>query len=233
MTPSPDPSGPLQSSWVRKASEVKRLMFDFFAFPGNCLLLLLVLFCFIFFADCRNLHMYSWNIVFVCASCVCFAGSQWTGCSKCEILVSTEEAMWGAGTAQTQWSCPKHETHCQYHLHHLGQQPPLQQQWEDQWSCPHGCCFYFIPSTITTVSDCSSLGKKWRWGFVVLFYRWLMRSSICAHKASLWIRSLRVMCHPAREFSMTASGAASPGGRLTVELHRFNRSTKNYRISSK
>lgn len=126
-------------------------MFDFFAFPVNCLLLLLVLFCFIFFADCRKLHMYSWNIDFVCASCVCFAGSQWAGCSKCEILVSAEEAMWGAGTAQTQWSCTEDETHYQSHLHHLGQQPPLQQQWEDQWSCPNGCCFSFILSTITTI----------------------------------------------------------------------------------
>lgn len=124
-------------------------------------------FCFIFFADCRELHMYSWNIVFVCASCVCFAGSQWAGCSKCEILVSAEEAMWGAGTAQTQWSCPKDETHYQYNLHHLGQQPPLQQQWEDQWYCPHGCCFYFILSTITTIPSVRLLkpGEKVTMGF--------------------------------------------------------------------
>lgn len=42
-------SGLLQSAWVRKVSEAKRLMFNFFAFPVYCSLLLLVLFLFYLF----------------------------------------------------------------------------------------------------------------------------------------------------------------------------------------
>lgn len=75
--------------------------------------------------------------------------------------------MWGAGTTQAEWSRSQDETHYQSYLHHLGQQPALQQQREDQWSLPHGACLfllisYFIPSNNTTfqIGNTAQMWKK-------------------------------------------------------------------------
>lgn len=120
---------------------IKHVIFDFFAFPVNCCSRLIELYC---SHGCRKFNYFiSIDFIFVCASCVWFAESQQEGCSKCEIPVLTEGAMWGAGTTQAEWGRPQDETHYQSYLHHLGQQPPLQQQWEDQWSLSHGACLLF------------------------------------------------------------------------------------------
>ena len=61
----------------------------------------------------------------------------------------------------------------------------------------------------------------------LLFCRWVMRSSTCASKASLWTGSLRAMCYPARKTSAIVSSAAWPGRKFTCRPHRFTTSRRN------